>query len=182
MNALKSLLLSAALLFSSVSVWALNTPIELWPSSVPYPGLSSSLGDTQVHDWLNDVINNYNTVEGTSLPTLLPGSVSLVPADYSQSGGFLSVTGLSGYDYIVMHYGNKDSDGEKNLDVWYLDGVSSYTFPIPSDYVNDKGKFYGISFVRVYDGSGGSVPDSSASIALLGISLLALAGIARRRR
>jgi len=183
MNALKSLFLTAALLLGSLSAWAVSTPVELWPNdAVPYPGLSSALGDEVVHDWLNDVINNYNTVTHSSLPSLLPGSTALLPASYTQNDdGTLTVSGLSGYEYIVMHYGNA-SEGYKNLDAWYLDGVSTYNFPIPSDYVNKKGKFYGISFVRVYNGDEVRVPDTAASIALLGVSLLTLAGLARKRR
>jgi len=182
MNALKTFLLSAALLISAITARALPTPIELWPNdSVSYPGLSGGLGDADVHDWLAAVIVNYNSVTGSSLPALLPGSTALPSSSYSQGEGTLSVTGLSGYEYIVMHYGN-DTDGVKNLDAWYLNGVTDWTFDIPDDYVNKKGKFYGISFVRVYNGEGVSVPDTAASVALLGMSLLTLAAIARKRR
>jgi hypothetical protein len=107
-----------------------------------------------------------------------PGSPS-VPLGTQDVSGNTSVP--AGSEYVLAKY-----DGPNGGDVlWYLGGAA---FVLPPDggpwgWTNPSGQGLGLSHFTVYGSGGGDqVPDSGATIALLGLAMGALAILRRKIR
>jgi hypothetical protein len=135
-------------------------------------------------DWLagqgafagQGVVAGYNAIAGTSLP---------VPifTDYLDAGDSGKVD-VTGYSYAVLHYG-VGKDGTKGsgggIVAYYLnDAIGLLTLPTKGLGPNGFG---GLSSVRLYGAERRvTVPDTGATLMLLGASLAGLAWGSRRRK
>lgn len=92
------------------------------------------------------------------------------------SGNLLSVA--AGYDYVVAKYDGKNA----GYVVWYLGGEAA-TLPEYSNSIwqNIAGEGYRISGYTAYGSGSTSVPDGGATAALLGVGMLGLAAIRRKK-
>lgn len=173
----KTLSLLALSLLASLSLSA--APIKLYPVGDGV-GLSTSLDDATLIPWLGNQITYYNTYNDPDLPTL---PLSKIAADVSMNvdnGGKSVELDLTGHTYLILHWGNDNTYGYKNLEAFYVKGETTGIFDSP--IWDDKS--YGLSFYRFYDVGGDDVPgvpDNGSTLILLGLSTLALATIARRR-
>lgn len=88
------------------------------------------------------------------------------------SGAPTSINLGSGYLYLVAKY---DGPNYGSV-VWYVGGMTG-TVTIPSTATNGQ---YGLSHVYLYNPGHVSVPDGGATLALLGLGLVAVEGVRRR--
>jgi len=120
------------------------------------------------------VINAFNLAHpGSPLPKPVgPGIESNGQPNQFASGG------LSGFNYAVVHYGvgNGGTPGSGGgVEVFFLNGASSFTFPSNGSGPNGFG---GFSSITLFQGS--SIPDGGTTVLLLGAALSGLALIRRR--
>jgi hypothetical protein len=129
---------------------------------------------------LQTVVSAYDSLPGAlaplPIPTLAGDFVGDSDSDQFGSGG------LSGFDYAVLHYGTGPGGigGGGGVEVFYLDGASSFDFPANGSGPNGLG---GFSSIVLYEGTPAPtpapMPDAGATSGLLGLGLL---GIALLRR
>ena len=102
------------------------------------------------------------------------GSVLASSGVRVDTGNLLSVA--AGYDYVVAKYDGKNA----GYVVWYLGGQAA-TIPEYSNNIwqNGAGAGYQISGYTAYRST--SVPDGGATAALLGVGLIGLAAIRRKK-
>ncbi|MDQ8203861.1 VPDSG-CTERM sorting domain-containing protein [Pelagicoccus sp. SDUM812003] len=133
--------------------------------------------------FLETVVKNWNDNNSPQIPDAVLGSTPT--ADNGNLGDISSYTTVSGFDYVVFHFGNGPAGGGNDDDekgwwaAWYLGGQSA-TFGLPQEGspLKDVG---GFSTARYFNPTT-NVPDSGTTLALLGLSLLGLIGIRRFRR
>ncbi|HEX7859474.1 MAG TPA: VPDSG-CTERM sorting domain-containing protein [Verrucomicrobiae bacterium] len=126
-------------------------------------GLGADAGPTTI----SGVIYKTSSVDYNG--SLLPSAGTRV-----DTGNLLSVA--AGYDYVVAKYDGKNA----GYVVWYLGGQSA-TLPEYSNNIwqNGAGAGYQISGYTAYRST--SVPDGGATAAFLGVGLLGLAAIRRKK-
>jgi hypothetical protein len=172
-------------LVGGLSLAASAIPIEIPGTGQDIPkngtGPGGGNGNSPADDFfrLQSVINSFNLANpGHTLPTpVLAGDlVGNGNADQFAGGG------LSGFEYAVVHYGagNGGTQGSGGgVEVFFLNGASSFTFP--SNGTGQNG-FGGFSSIVLFD-SGPvthSVPDGGTTVLLLGAALSGLALLRRR--
>ena len=145
-------------------------------SVIAAPGRAlSSFGDSAVYSWLQADVASYNTASGTAypVPTANPNGSPLSKVNTTSGGSSVTVT-VPSQEYVFLHWGGKNGGWEQ---AFYNPGETlDYTFNAPPGGHPAVG---GISFYSTYGPGGGSVPDSGASIGLLG---MALSGLVLMRR
>jgi hypothetical protein len=152
------------------------------PSDVPFNDIGGN--PVSVFGWLQGEILSWNNNIGT--PTLPDPTTGHIRQENLTSGPTVQV---EAGDYIVAHYGvgpNGVPGTGGGLVAYYADASQSFTLPSSGGGPNGTG---GISFVDVWDhtgggpgpGGGGSVPDGGSTLAMLGMSLAAV-GFARSQR
>jgi hypothetical protein len=126
-------------------------------------GLGANVGPTSI----SGVIYKTSSVDYTG--SLLPSAGTRV-----DTGNLLSVA--AGYDYVVAKYDGKNA----GYVVWYLGGEAA-TLPEYSNNIwqNGAGAGYQISGYTAYRRT--SVPDGGATAALLGVGLISLAALRRKK-
>jgi hypothetical protein len=138
-------------------------------------------GDGTVQSGITAAITAWNVANNPDLPLTGIGAtpnVKKTNSDFGENVVSISLTGLGAYNYIFMHWGGPNTDSTyKNPQLYYLNGVNTWTFTAPLNGT----QVYGLSFYSLYSPTT-SVPDGGATAALLGVGLLALAGLARRQR
>ncbi len=135
-------------------------------------------------DWLagqgafagKGIVAGYNAIAGASLP---------VPifTDYVDAGKSSTVD-VTGYSYAVLHYG-VGKDGTKGsgggIVAYYIHDVIGL-ITLPKDGLGPNG-FGGLSSVRLYGAEPRvTVPDTGATLLLVGASLAGIAWVGRRRK
>ena len=125
-------------------------------------------------DFLNTEIGYWNA----NFDPDLPGAGVLALSEDSL-GDVSSYTTKAGYDYVVFHFGSGPAGSEGGWwQAYYLGGEGGFVLsPLP--VVGDV-SVGGFSSARYFGGS--QVPDSGSTVALLGLSLIAVAFAARRRQ
>lgn len=122
-------------------------------------GLGANATDTVTdfpHSW------NYDTTAYD-----FNGSVSATGAlDYTDSP---PLSGPAGYEYVLAKFGN-------TAYVWYIGGEG---FTLPSDLEGIKGS--GLSHWAAFNLTGTNVPDGGTTAVLVGLGLVGMSFIARRR-
>ena len=88
----------------------------------------------------------------------------LADAEFNSNGTSLSID-VTGFDYLFAKYDGPNYGSE----VWYVGDLSG-VITIPA-----KGGKYGLSGWTLFTGSGDNVPDSGATVSLLGAALMGLA-------
>jgi hypothetical protein len=134
----------------------------------PKNGANSPAADFSV---LTQVISAWNTANPANM---LP--VPVLTGNKPTTGPH--ATDLSGFEYAVLHYGKGDggSNPGGGIEVWFLNGASSFDFPSTGSGPNGMGGFSSI----VLFGPQVTVPDSGTTVVLLGLALSTL-GLIRRR-
>jgi hypothetical protein len=85
--------------------------------------------------------------------------------------------GLTGFDYAVVHYGaGPGGTSGGGLEIFYLNGATSFDFPATGSGPNGLGGFSGIV---LFDGTPAAVPDGGMTLGLMSMGLACL-GFARR--
>lgn len=123
--------------------------------------------------FLEALIGNWN---GSSQVPTLPSAGGVALNQDSISGS--NYTTLSGYDYVVFHFGNGGQGSPGGwYQAYYLDGVGGDVLGLPTNA--NGGAVGGFSSARYFGlTSTNSVPEGGASVALLGLALAGL-GLAR---
>jgi len=171
---------------AALAAQANNTPVEV-PANGVAPlgtlldmplhgtgtggGNGASAGDDFTR--LDTVITLWNGLNPTDK---LP--VPVLTGDDTVSGDPSKSITLSGYDYAVVHYGvgNGGMAGTGGgLEIFYLDGAASWTFPQNGTGPNGEG---GISGVVLFEGDG--VPDGGTAVLMLGAVLTGLGSLGRK--
>jgi hypothetical protein len=171
---LRFMVFVVALLMVSFPGWA--TPIPL-----PFTVAPSNDGDGTIQAWLIGLINDYNSANGTNLPTNVVGATpdlkvvsgDTPPSPYPSFGAnTLSIT-LPGdtYDYLVLRWGGPGGGVYQPFQL--------ITFPEVSDTFLAPGQ-NGLSSYAFY-GPTPSVPEPYAML-LLGAGLVGLIGFRRKFR
>jgi hypothetical protein len=126
---------------------------------------------------LQNVINAYNLANpGSQLPTPVFAGDSVGNGNANQYAG----GGLSGFEYAVAHYGaGPGGTPGGGVEVFFLNGASSFTFP--SNGTGQNG-FGGFSSIVLFDSVPvtRAVPDGGTTVLLLGAALSGLALFRRR--
>lgn len=164
---MKKLALLAAFAGLVFAAGANSIPFEVAGADVPKTGSNNAAADFAA---LLGVINTWNSAN--------PSNQLPIPVLTGKKGGTGDeATGLSGFTYAVLHYGKGPGGANDGggLEVWDLNGASSFNFPDHGSGPNGKG---GFSSIRLYDGNG--VPDGGTTVLLLGAALSAL-GLIRRK-
>lgn len=172
-------LLAATILSCTLAVSATATPILIPLDISKFP----SYGDSNVGNQINLTITSYNTLFATALPTYGVGALPDYKADNSTFGtDKLSIDlALGGYNYIFLHWGGPDLDTYyKNPQLYYIGAdTGTYKFVAPWNTEPPKDKQYGLSFYSFY--SPINVPDNGSTVALLGLGLVGMSVVARKR-
>lgn len=181
-------LLALATLFAVFSAFtAQAVPIKI--AYGPIETQAANSGDQAMVDWATAAIAAFNAhpYEGAPLPELgsLAFKVSqdgvefgVVPAGWPSgfADDLASITlPLGGYDYIILSWGGSRLPvGNGNAEyLYYIGGsIGDYTFNRP------EGARGGLSHYNVYGAR--SVPDSGATVGLLGLGLIGFALLRRR--
>ena len=152
----------------------LATGVYAIPFEVPGNGLDSPKNGANSPDAdfnvLAQVISAWNTANPANMlpvPTLTGNKPSSGP----------HATDLSGFEYAVLHYG-KGSGGSNpggGIEVWFLNGASSFDFPANGSGPNGMG---GFSSIVLFGPT--VVPDGGSTVLLLGLAFSSL-GLIRRR-
>ena len=144
------------------------TPFEVGGADVPKSGSNNATDDFAA---LKAVINAWNSANPSNQ---LPIPVST--GEHDSSGP--NATGLSGFTYAVLHYGKGPGGANPGggLEVWDLNGASSFNFPASGSGQNGFG---GFSSIRLYDAN--PVPDGGTTLVMLGAVVSGL-GVLRRKR
>ena len=164
MKAIGVLVLSLSI---ATGVYAIPFEVPGSGSDIPKIGSNSPGND---FNFLTAVISAWDTANPLNL---LP--VPTLTGDKETTGP--DATGLSGYDYAVLHYG-KGSGGSNpggGIEVWFLNGASSFDFPANGTGPNGMGGFSSIVLFKA-----AVVPDGGTTVLLLGLALSSL-GLIRRR-
>jgi hypothetical protein len=171
-------------LVGGLSLAASAIPIEVPGTGQDIPkngtGPGGGNGNSPADDFfrLQNVISSFNLAHpGSPLPTPISAAGDFVGNGNANqfAGG-----GLSGFEYAVVHYGvgNGGSQGSGGgVEVFFLNGASSFTFP--SNGTGQNG-FGGFSSIVLFDSVPGSVPDGGTTVLLLGAALSGLALLRRR--
>jgi hypothetical protein len=143
---------------------------EVW-----YVNSLLGLGANVVDQIITDPFNPFDDHKYSTSSTDYNGTVSDVGSVRAIADDLGFSLHVSGFDYVLAKY-----DGPNGGDVvWFLGGVG---FDLPSDssglWSNPAGQGYGISHWTAFDPH--TVPDGGATVALLGLGLLGLAGLRRR--
>ena len=143
------------------------TPFEVGGADVPKTGSNNATDDFLA---LQMVINDWNAANPSNQ---LPIPVST--GEHDTSGP--NATGLSGFTYAVLHYGTGPGGANPGggLEVWDLNGASSFDFPANGSGPNGFG---GFSSIRLYNGD--PAPDGGTTLVLLG-SVVSALGLLRRK-
>jgi len=175
-----------SMLMASYSAHALPFGCENITMSLPLDGTSvlvsdvsaqdipgNGLGDAVVLAWLQSDVSTYNNNNHKTLSAPISG------VDFGT--GDNGVVNVTGYEYAVLHYGKGpggkgQGGGLVAVDLNGLTGVQ--TFDLSGSGPNGNG---GLSFIRLYNASGGqTVPDGGSTVALFGIGLFGV-GMLRRK-
>jgi hypothetical protein len=146
------------------------TPFEVGGADVAKTGSNNAADDFAA---LQAVINAWNSANPSNQ---LPVPVSTGEKDSSGP----NATGLSGFTYAVLHYGTGPGGANPGggLEVWDLNGASSFDFPANGSGPNGFG---GFSSIRLYDANPNLVPDGGTTVVMLGAVISGL-GLLRRKR
>jgi hypothetical protein len=177
MKKLAVLALATALSFAANAI-----PIEVPGMGQDIPkngtGKNGANGDNEPNNFfrLQTVISAYNAAHpGSPLPTPIETGF-LIPNN--QSNDTFANGGLSGFDYAVIHYGAGSGGTHGSgggVEVFFLNGASSFTFPANGTGQNGFG---GFSSITLFDAL--PVPEGGTTVLLLGAALSAF-GLLRRK-
>ena len=144
------------------------TPFEVGGVDVPKTGSNNAADDFAA---LQSVINAWNAAHPSN-----PLPIPVLAGEQDSSGP--NATGLSGFVYAVLHYGTGPGGANPGggLEIWDLNGASSFNFPANGSGPNGFG---GFSSIRLYDAS--PIPDGGTTVLLLGSALSAM-GLLRKLR
>lgn len=178
----------AAAVFVAIAMVANANPIQV--AYGPVNTQPTNNGQTTITNWATDSINTFNTAQyaGWPLPSLGDyafgvGQGAANPIGSSFGSTTYSITlDLTGYNYIVLSWGGSKIPGDTGTAdyLYYIGDTTTWTFynkRVASDGALAKG---GLSGIRVY-GGGTSVPEGGMTAALLGLGLVAVSLISRRR-
>lgn len=132
--------------------------------------------------FLDAMIGNWN---GVPLAPVLPASGALALDQGSLTGN--SYTGVSGYEYVVFHFGagNAGGGGVSRGGYWvayYLNGDALSFLAVPQVGGENVGGFSSARYYGVHTTGGGggpSLPDGGSVLALLGLGLVVVGGARR---
>ncbi len=144
-------------------------------------GLGGGNGNSPSDDFfrLQTVVTGYNSVPGALAP--LPTPVLTGDNTSGTANDSFALGGLATYDYAVLHYGaGPGGTSGGGVEVYYLDGASSFTFPANGTGPNGNGGFS--SIVLYGPDPQGTVPDGGATVGLLGLGLTGLSLIRRKMK
>ncbi|MGA4580018.1 VPDSG-CTERM sorting domain-containing protein [Limisphaera sp. VF-2] len=179
-------LLCAGLNLRAVPI-RLDTAPYIHPST-SVPGNPPNQGENVVYAWLKDLVAAYNILNDPDLPD--PDSPPIDEHEEQSKDVTTLTIQVTGTMYLTVHWGGPQEDpNNDHSQAWYLGGsLTSFTLTAP-DYVttNTQGKksevvikHFGLSGYREWGAN--RIPDVGATVALLGLGLLVLAGHARQRR
>ena len=150
------------------------TAVYAIPFEVPGNGLDSpkngANSPTADFNVLAQVISEWNTAN--------PANMLPVPTlDGNKPTSGPHATDLSGFEYAVLHYGkgNGGSNPGGGIEVWFLNGASSFDFPSNGSGPNGMG---GFSSIVLFGPA--VVPDGGSTVLFLGFVFSTL-GLLRRR-
>lgn len=173
-------ILITSILFIGVCLISQATPVSITTLDITqFP----SYGDENVANGITNAINTWNLTHDP-LPTT---GINSTP-DFKQtiSENVLSLNlSLGGYNYLFLHWGGPNDDANyKDPELYYIGNDSGLaTFNAPFNTAKDKQ--YGLSFYSLYSPKEStptnSVPDASATVALLGVGLVSIAALNRKK-
>lgn len=183
----------ALLAFGALAIAAYADPIQIAYS--PVTTQPTNNGDSVVRQWVIDSIAtfNLNDYPGAPVPTALGSTTVKVnqgdainPLGSAFGTGVNSITlNLTGYQYIVLSWGGSDIPEDRGTAdyLYYVNGTGSWTFFNSANGAMGDGTAAlakgGLSSITAY---GNNVPDSGATVGLLGLGLIAVGLIARRQK
>jgi hypothetical protein len=176
MKTLVKLLGLAALCVLPLTVSLKANPVLITTLNI---GAFPPYGDSTVQTGITNAITSWNVTHDPDLPLTGIGPTPNVKVD-SFPNGTISITlsGLGAYNYIFMHWGGPNADSSyNNPQLYYLGGTTNWTFNAPTN----NGQTYGLSFYSLYSPTTTNVPDGSTTALMLGLGLLGLGALARRK-
>lgn len=177
-------LISLLTVISGITAVATATPINItvggiadkaYYGSVVTPPTTNNPDDNL--DFLQNEVAVWNGASNVPVLPSAPVDGTAPAAGNGSLGNITSYDALTGYDYVVFHFGagNAGSPGGY-WQAWYLAG-SGGSFSLPT--VDDE-TVGGFSSAQYWNPST-SVPDGGTTAVLLGLALVGMSFIARRR-
>jgi hypothetical protein len=191
MTSLNKITALAGFSIAMLTASAFGNPIQVAYS--PVLTQPTSNGTTQVATWAADAIATFNTAQyaGYPLPSLGVEAFAVTQGGNDGPDGWNFGLGvdsktldLTGYTYIVVSWGGSNIPDDKGTAdyLYYINGSGSWTFHNANASGDGAAALAsgGLSGIRVYGGTS-RVPDGGATVVLLGLGLVGMGFIARRR-
>ncbi|MFT3868681.1 MAG: VPDSG-CTERM sorting domain-containing protein [Nibricoccus sp.] len=179
--------------FGAFAVAVFADPIQIAYS--PVTTQPANNGDDTVKQWAITSIATFNTMgyPGAPVPTDVGSTTVKVnqgdainPLGSAFGSNVYSITlNLTGYQYIVLSWGGSDVPDDRGTAdyLYYVNGTGSWTFFNSHDGATGDGApalaSGDVSSITAY---GNNVPDSGATVGLLGLGLIAVGLLVRRQK